>query len=124
VVDASVALRRLLERSERADELLRGEFVAAPTTIVLEVLNGLATQVRFGGVSLTLARALFGEFRELELDLIPAEALGMETLTLAAQLELSAYDASYVALAARLDATLATGDRRLAERYERSEFVV
>lgn len=123
VVDASVVLRRLLGASDEAREVLRREGLAAPTVIVAEVLNGLAGAVRFGGAAEETAVGLYHEFRHLPIALIPDEALGDATLVATARLQLSAYDALYITVAAHLRATLVTADRRLAAVYPRSELI-
>jgi predicted nucleic acid-binding protein len=123
VVDASVVLRLLLERSPRAEEVLRGEWIGAPSTIVVEVLNGLSTATRFGGLPQELAIVLFGQFRELPIDVVPVEAVAERTIEASTARGLSAYDASYVALAERLDAQLFTADKKLAAAYPSAELI-
>jgi predicted nucleic acid-binding protein len=123
VVDASVVLRRLLDGSAEADAVLRRESLNAPGVIVPEVLNGLAGAVRFAGLSEGRALGLVGEALELPIEIIPDRALAGSMLMVAATRQLTAYDASYVALAERLQVPLVTADRRLAARFERSELI-
>ena len=123
VVDASVVLQLLFQGSPRAAALMRESELTAPAFVAAETANGLATQVRFGGLELGAALALFGEFAALPLLLVPDAELGPDAIALAEKLELSAYDASYIALAERLDAPVVTADVSLAERYDRSELI-
>ena len=123
VVDASVILRRLLDGSAEADAVLRRESLIAPGVIVPEVLNGLASAVRFAGLSERGALELVSEALELPIEIVPDRALAGTTLMVAATRQLTAYEASYVALAERLQVPLVTADRGLAARFERSELI-
>jgi len=123
VIDASVVLRRLIDRSVEADAVLRRDTLLAPAVIVPETVNGLAAQVRFSGLRLEDALALYEDYCGLPIDLVPDFVLAADGLAVAQALDLSAYDASYVALAERLKAPLVTADARLAERYPRSELI-
>jgi predicted nucleic acid-binding protein len=123
VIDASVVLRRLIDQSPEAEDVLRRDALVAPALIVPETVNGLATQVRFGRLLLEDALALYEDYRGLPIDLVPDAALAADGLAVAQALDLSAYDASYVVLAERLKAPLVTADARLAERYPRSELI-
>ena len=123
VIDASVILRRLLDQSSEAEEILRRTALVAPALIAAETANGLATQVRFAGLELEDALALYDEYRGISIGLVPDVALAADGLAIAEALDLSAYDAFYVVLAERLKAPLVTADARLAERYPRSELI-
>lgn len=129
VIDASVTLAwcfddegtasggagRALERLEHDDAL-------APSIWPLEVANGLRTAERRG----RLAPADVARIREL-LSALPitveatvlAEALG-DVLDLARRLELTAYDAAYLSLAAARGIPLATADDRLRRACEQA----
>jgi predicted nucleic acid-binding protein len=123
VVDASVLLRRLRWRSAEASAVLRRGELAAPALIVAETANGLAGEVRFAGLDAGAAAALLREGLALPIELVPDRELAIEALAVATELDLSAYDASYIVLAERLRVPLVTADRRLAERYGRSELI-
>ena len=123
VIDSSVVLRRLLDSAPEASEVLLRDELTAPAVIVAETANGLATQVRFAGLELEKAEALLAEFLDLPIGLIPDSTLAADALTTAARLQLSAYDAAYVTLAAHLQAPLVTADRRLAAVYDRTELI-
>jgi len=123
VVDASVVLRLLLENSQRAAEVVRRGELAAPAVIVPETGNGLAKEVRFGRVNLEQAESLLDDALALPIELVPDAEIASNALRAASRHDLSVYDASYIALAERLRAPLVTADRRLAERYSRSELI-
>ena len=120
VVDASVAFAWCFEdeassAADRVLERLESEQALAPAIWPLEVANGLRTAERRG----RLGVADHSRIRELltslpiEVDGIDLEAALGEVTELARSLELSAYDAAYVALAARRGVALATVDERL-----------
>ena len=91
---------------------LRGETLAAPELVDLEVASVLRRQNRAGML----------DNRRAELAMTDLAALPMHRAAHLALLprcwelrdNLTTYDAAYVALAEALDATLLTGDRRLA----------
>ncbi len=120
VVDASVTLAwcfadEVSELAERVLDRLAGEEALAPAIWPLEVANGLRTAERRGRLEL----ADLAQVRELLLALpvqaegVPLDAALGEVSELARALELSAYDAAYLALAARRGLALATVDERL-----------
>lgn len=127
VVDASVALAWCFsdESSEMAGRVLDRlveEPAVAPAIWPLEVANGLRTAERRG----RLGVAEFAHVRELLLALpiqvepVSLEASLGEIADLARQLDLTAYDAAYLALAARRGLALATADARLRRACEQA----
>jgi predicted nucleic acid-binding protein len=115
VVDASVLAVALADDGPDGDAArtrLRGETLAAPELVDLEVASVLRRQNRVGLV----------DNRRADLALTDLAALPMQRAAHLALLprcwelrgNLTAYDAAYVALAEVLDAPLLTGDRRLA----------
>ena len=122
VVDASVTLAWCFsdEASESADRVLgrlEHEGALAPAIWPLEVANGLRTAERRGRLDLadvSLVRDLVTSL-PVEVVAVPlGDALGSVS-ELARQLDLTAYDAAYLALAARRGVPLATADDRLRE---------
>jgi predicted nucleic acid-binding protein len=120
VVDASVTLAWCFsdEASATADaalDRLEREEAVVPVVWPLEVANGLRTAERRGRMHL----ADLPRIRELLLSLpvqVEAVDLGMalgEVTEIARSLGLTAYDAAYLGLAARLRLPLATVDDRL-----------
>jgi predicted nucleic acid-binding protein len=127
VVDASVTLAWCFadEGSELADRVLdqfeRDEAVA-PAIWPLEVANGLRTAERLGRLDL----ADLAHVRELltalpvQVEVVPLDTALGEVAEVARQLDLTAYDAAYLALAARRGLALATVDERLRRACERA----
>lgn len=127
VVDASVALAWCFADessalADRALDRLEHEEALAPAIWPLEVANGLRTAERRGRLDL----ADMTHVRELLLSLpvqiegVPLDgALGHVT-DIARQLDLTAYDAAYLALAARHGFPLATVDERLRQACVRA----
>lgn len=117
VVDASVVLAWCFEDegSPAADETLdrlAEEGAVAPAIWPFEVANALRTAERRGRLDLADLARLRGLLEALPIDVEPADlptTLG-EVLDLARTLELTAYDAAYLALAARGGLPLATID--------------
>jgi len=127
VVDASVTLAWCFgdEASEVADRVLdqlEQDEALAPAIWPLEVANGLRTAERKGRLDL----ADLAQVRELltalpvQVEGVPLETALGEVTELARQLDLSAYDAAYLALAARRGLALATVDDRLRQACERA----
>jgi predicted nucleic acid-binding protein len=120
VIDASVTLAWCFadELSETADVALgrlEREAAMAPAIWPLEVANGLRTAERRARLELTDLPRVRDLLLSLPVEVEPVDlrlALG-EVAELARGLELSAYDAAYVALAARRGLSLATVDDRL-----------
>jgi predicted nucleic acid-binding protein len=120
VVDASVALAWCFadEASPAADAALgrlEREDAIAPAIWPLEVANGLRTAERRGRLDLVEVPRIRELLLSLPVQVEPValtEALG-EITVVARRLELTAYDAAYVQLAARRGLPLATIDERL-----------
>jgi predicted nucleic acid-binding protein len=127
VLDASITLAWCFadESSEMADRVLdqlESVQAVAPAIWPLEVANGLRTAERRGRLDL----ADVAQVRELltalpvEVEGVPLDAALGEVAELARQLDLTVYDASYVALAARRGLPLATADDRLRRACEQA----
>jgi predicted nucleic acid-binding protein len=110
VVDASAALSALLNAgpSRRA---LAGEQLHAPHLIDSEVANGLRRQVASQQVAPAAGWAALDTMRRLGIIRYPTFSMLDRVWEL--RENLSAYDASYVALAELLDCALLTADARL-----------
>jgi predicted nucleic acid-binding protein len=114
VVDASVVVD-LLGRfePEPLDKLLLGGSVAlaAPELLTIEVLQALRRLERAGAMT-SPSSAPIMNLRALPIAYYPHESLVAPVWSL--RHDLTAYDATYVALARELDAPLVTRDRKLA----------
>jgi len=110
VLDASAALSALMN-SGAARSKIASEQLHAPHLIDTEIASGLRRQVAGGTVGAEQARSMIRVW----------QAIGISRYAGAAMLEriwelrdnLSAYDATYVALAEELGCELLTADRRL-----------
>ena len=118
VVDASVAACWCFpdEKSTAADtamdRLLYDEAIA-PGLWTLEITNILVVSERRGRISPEETDAFLGDLARLPIG-IRRDADPGTLVALARKHQLTTYDASYVELAARIGAALATLDRRLA----------
>jgi len=119
VVDASVALKWVLDDEEGVDQavMLRDEGIegrlqlVAPSLWLYELANGLVNAVRRRRLSKTDGRRSLTHLTALGVEL--ADPASDATYAHAMRYEFSADDAAYVALAAALEAPLWTGDRAL-----------
>jgi len=127
VLDASSFVRAVDPESgdERARawlEAIAGERLDAsvPDVFFLEVTNTFTKLIRAGRLEPQAAEDALGFAHSLELSVIETRDIVWEILAAALDTGLSAYDASYVVVAARADAVLVTADRRLADTASRS----
>jgi predicted nucleic acid-binding protein len=114
VVDASVLVVALADDGqdgENARLRLRGERLAAPELIDLEVVSVLRRQLRQGGLNERRAGQALSDLTAMPLQRASHRALMNRCWELRGNL--TVYDAAYVALAEALDTTLLTGDVRL-----------
>jgi predicted nucleic acid-binding protein len=125
VIDTSITMAWCFEDEATAAtdavlDRLRDEDVAVPAIWPLEVANVLLVAER----RRRLTEAQASRFLELidqlpiEVDDAPSDLVGV--VAAGRRHELSAYDASYLVLAERLGAPLATLDRRLGEAADRA----
>lgn len=115
VVDASVLAVAMADDGPDGDvarSRLRGEALAAPELVDLEVSSVLRRQDRAGLLDTRRAQLAMGDLAALPLRRAPHVPLLARCWEL--RDNLTAYDAAYVALAEALDTTLLTGHRRLA----------
>jgi predicted nucleic acid-binding protein len=115
VVDASVVAVALADDGHDGDSArarLRGERLTAPELVDLEVASVWRRQMREGAMDARRAALALADLTALPLRRVPHRALLARCWEL--RDNLTTYDASYVALAEALEATLLTGDGRLA----------
>lgn len=115
VVDANV-LAYFLVQGEKTDQARSLRAVdpdwQAPTLIFYEVASVLTQLAKQGGISLEAAQAAFATALTLVTP-VGSQVDGRRTIEIAARLDVSAYDACYLATAESLGAPLATEDGRL-----------
>jgi predicted nucleic acid-binding protein len=116
VVDASVVVVALADDGPDGDGArarLRGEEIAAPELLDLEVASVLRRQVRAGAIDTRRAGFALADLMAVPLIRAPHQPLLQRCWQL--RDNLTVYDAAYVALAEALGADLLTGDTRLAK---------
>lgn len=101
-VDAAL---ELLDRHEYGEVLL-----CAPSMLLLEVLNVMKRQ----GVDAAGIDMIASELLALELAITDDRLLAQRAAVIACTDDLTVYDATFAALAERLDCELVTADKRLA----------
>jgi len=121
VVDASVAAKWYFAEPghEAADRVLAARLEAdqellAPDLIVPEFANVLWKRVRRRECSSGAALQILELWEVDRPELVPSSELARRAFALATSLDQSVYDCLYLALAAEIDAPLATSDRTLA----------
>lgn len=110
VVDASAALSGLLNAGP-AREALAAEQLHAPHLVDSEVVSGLRRQVLSGSMTAHAGWTAVDTWRRLGITRYPTVSVLERVWQL--RDNLSAYDASYVALAEALSCSLLTADARL-----------
>lgn len=115
VVDASVLVAALSDQGPDAHwaaEQVVANGLAAPDHAVVEVANVLRRIEAASAMSATSAALAHGDLVDLRIDLYPYRPLARRVWAL--RQNLTAYDASYLALAEVLAVPFVTLDRRLA----------
>ena len=115
VVDAGVLTVALVDDGvdgDRARSRLRGERLAAPELVDLEVLSVLRGLVRSGQVLPRRASLAIDDLQAMPIERAPHHRLLEGCWEL--RDNITSYDAAYVALAEALEVPLVTGDARLA----------
>ncbi len=115
VVDASVLVVALADDGPDGDKArarLRGEQVAAPELLDLEVASVLRRQVKLGATAPRRAQLALADLAAAPVARAPHQPLLARCWELRDNLTI--YDATYVALAEALGVDLLTGDVRLA----------
>ncbi len=116
VVDASViapALADDADDGDRARERLRGERLAAPEVMDLQVASVIRRALLAGDLDERRAAFALDDLRALSLR--RADHLRLLPRIWELRHNLTPYDAAYVALAEALDALLVTADQRLSQ---------
>jgi predicted nucleic acid-binding protein len=126
VIDASSVLAWCFddEGGPEADALIDrvvAEGAVVPGLWPLEIANGLVSGERRGRIKRAESATFVAMIEELPIDADPATGVRAlhETISLARDHRLSAYDAAYLELAMRLGLPLATGDRSLSAAAQR-----
>jgi predicted nucleic acid-binding protein len=128
VLDASVLIRSAVANEPAARDWLRAVEAGdveghVPDVAYAETVSGLAKYVRSDLLPSKLAAEILEQVVKLPLFAHSHKRLARASLALAREHRVSAYDASYLALAQSLDVPLITADRRLAEVATTSELL-
>jgi predicted nucleic acid-binding protein len=123
VVDASVAIKLFVDEplsdaayaffAQLTTEPPVEMFV--PDLFYIECANVLLKIVRRFALQVDVAQADLADLKALTIKSVPTAAVFAESLSLAHQKNLTAYDACYAVLAQEMDATLITADQHLAQ---------
>jgi predicted nucleic acid-binding protein len=119
VVDASVVIKWYVpeDNYEAARAMRTAETaLAAPDLLFAETANILWKLVRRGEMTASRAIEIIEEVAAAPFITISNQSLAQDALDLAIATGLTAYDASYVALAIRLDKILITADEKLVRK--------
>ncbi|MGH9422401.1 MAG: type II toxin-antitoxin system VapC family toxin [Thermoanaerobaculia bacterium] len=119
VVDASVVVKWYVDEfdSEIARELFReADEFAVPDLLFAETASILWKKVRRKEITPEEARDICGYVIDSPFEVYGSRELAGEALRIALEYSITPYDASYVALAARLGVVCATADRKLFEK--------
>lgn len=122
VVDTSAVLVALLARPARTDvgsRLLEDGELQAPHLIDIELLHVLRRFVRIRGLTESRAREVRADFDDLTIERYPHQPLGDRIWQL--RPNLTAYDASFVALSELLGVPLVTCDARMNSAPHRAQ---
>jgi predicted nucleic acid-binding protein len=127
-VDASVAIKWIVleewtvnARALYFDALDRGEVIAAPPLMPIEVTNTLLQRTRGpGAYSLQQAELLLSDFLSSRFTIFDLAGMHQRALVLADTFRLpAAYDAHYLALSEMLECDFWTADLRLIDQVEK-----
>jgi len=122
VLDASVALRWLLDEAEAvtAFELLEKYILHAPDFLLVEVSNVLWVKTRAQRLNREGAEELYARLTELPITYWPTAELIARSRAASFAYDLTLYDTLYVALSARSGHPLATADQGIVAALQRA----
>lgn len=116
VVDASVIAPAIADAGVDGETFrarLRGETIAGPDLLRIEVLSVMRRQASAGSLTVAQANAAIQDLMDIPVSVYPSAALLRRMWAL--RNDVTAYDACYVALAEALDCPLLTADAHLAK---------
>lgn len=124
VLDASVGIKLFIDGplSDKAHNFFQTitsnpeATIFVPDLFYIECTNIIWKYVRFQGLNSDDAKEYIQDLGKLALQRVSNESLMIDALETALQHEISAYDASYVALAQRLNTSMVTADNKLVRK--------
>jgi predicted nucleic acid-binding protein len=116
IVDASVALKWVIPEDGRdaALRLIREEVLAAPDLLFVECANALWVKARRGAITPAGAKTAMIAIESVRVRPIGVRSHAAAAQTMAFELQRSAYDCLYLAVALAEHATLVTADMAFA----------
>lgn len=116
VVDASVAIKWVIEEqgSDAARELIAQDVLTAPDFLAIECATVLWAIARAGKFSRELARGALDAILATPIRLRPTADYASAAQAIAFDLDQTAYDSLYLAMAIAEHATLVTADKKFA----------
>jgi len=132
VMDAGVLIKYFVPEAETAfvqqilSDLLSDDhaIIYVPDLLYIECANVLWKKVQRGEIDVQTAEENIADLIAMELSTTPLSELAARAVRLACDHKISAYDASYLALAERLSVPLLTADARLANLLANTAHVV
>jgi predicted nucleic acid-binding protein len=126
VLDASVAAKWFLKEEDTEKAVLLRDAhtdgrltLTAPDLIIYEVANALNYHPKLTEADLD---ASLKDLLELDIELVsPSKEFSSQTVRTARKLEISVYDASYIALSDIIATNLVTADRKLHEKISKKQ---
>lgn len=119
VVDASLVVKWFVPEihSEAAQRWLASshEYVA-PDLLFPEAGNAVWKKARRGELTADDARRLIADLERVAVETVASRTLLSDAVAVAIKADITVYDATYLALAVRLDTEVVTGDERLARK--------
>jgi predicted nucleic acid-binding protein len=116
IIDASVALKWVIEEDgfDDARRLISVDMLAAPDLLFIECANVLRTKVRRGVIKPADAHFAFSSIQAAPIRGIPIGPHAAAAHAIALELDQSAYDSLYLAVALAERASFVTADRKFA----------
>ena len=121
IVDTSVALKWVLDEdgSDAAERLTRQQQLGAPDFLLIECANVLWTKARRRQISVAEAQAALAAVHANPLSLFAMADYAVSAQALAFELDQTAYDSLYLAVALAERAVLVTADRAFVDAAAR-----
>lgn len=119
IIDASVVIKWVIDEPGTSQALkLRRHVVSAPDLLIAECANIVWKKLHRGELTAAEASLAIGLLVRADIELIPMRTLARRAVDLSIQLDHSAYDCLYLALAETAKRPFVTADTRLLRKLE------